>query len=77
VKPTSLCNTIGNNPVFCFYARARYRVLSLGGSGDEVVTKEDFIPRSGPWSVGALDPISMRVDHKLEYRLSTKKKTKI
>jgi hypothetical protein len=76
VKPTSLRNTIGNSPIFCFYAVARYRVLALGGSGDEVVTKEDCIPRSGMMSVGALNPINIIVDHKLRCGWSTKK-TKI
>jgi hypothetical protein len=51
--------------VFCFYAGARYHVLVLGGLGDEVVTKEDCIPRSGPMSVGAPDLISIRIDHKI------------
>jgi hypothetical protein len=58
-------NTIGNNLVFCFCARARYRILALGGPGDEVVTKEDCIPRSGPVSVRAPSLICIRVDHKL------------
>jgi hypothetical protein len=65
VKATSLDNTIGNSLVFCFCARARYRVPTLGGLGDEIATKEDCIPKSGPMIVGAPDPISNRVDHKL------------
>jgi hypothetical protein len=64
-KSTSLCINIGNSLVLCFCARARYRVLPFGGSGDEVVTKEDCIPRSGVASVVAFDPISIRVYHKL------------
>jgi hypothetical protein len=76
-KPTSLCNTNGNNPVFCFFTRARYHVLALGGPGDEVVTKEDCILGSGLMSIEAPDPITMRVDHKLRCGWSTKKKTKI
>jgi hypothetical protein len=65
VKPRSLCNTIGNNLVFCFCIGVRYRVLALGGPGDEVVTNEDCIPGSVPMSVGALDPVSVRVDHQI------------
>jgi hypothetical protein len=76
-KPRSLHNTISNKLVFCFCIRARYCVLSLGGPGDEVVTKEDYIPGRGPTSVGAPGPIGVRVDHKLGCGLSTKKKTKI
>jgi hypothetical protein len=65
VKPRSLCNTISNIPIFCFYARARYCVLAIEGPEDEVVTKEDCIPGSGSVSVGAPDPINIRVDQRL------------
>jgi hypothetical protein len=65
MKPTGLRNPIGNNPVFCFYAIARYRVLALGGPGDEIITKEDCIPGSGPVSARAPCPINIRVDYKL------------
>jgi hypothetical protein len=38
----------------------------LRGLGDEIITKEDCISRSGPMSVGAPGPIDVRVDHELE-----------
>jgi hypothetical protein len=65
MEPIGLRNPIGNNPIFCFCAGARYRVLTLGELGDEIITKEDYIPRSGPASVEAPCPINTRVDHKL------------
>jgi hypothetical protein len=49
----------------------------LGGPEDEVVTKEDRIPKSGLASIGAPGPISITVDHKLICGLSMKKNTKI
>jgi hypothetical protein len=39
--------------------------MALGGPGDEVVTMEDCIPRSGPVSVETPVPIGVK-DHKLE-----------
>jgi hypothetical protein len=66
-KSISLYNTIGNNLVFYFYVGARYRILMFGGPGNEVVTKKDYIPVSGHVSVGAPNPINIRVDYKLEY----------
>jgi hypothetical protein len=66
VKPTSLYNIIGNNPLFYFTTGARDRILALGGPRDEIVPKENYIPRSGLVSVGASYPISIRVDHKFK-----------
>jgi hypothetical protein len=48
-----------------YCARARYRVLVLGGPRDEIITKEDYIPKSGLESVRASYPINIRIDHKL------------
>jgi hypothetical protein len=37
-------------------------IMSLQGSGDEIVAQEHHVARSGPASVGTTDPISISVD---------------
>jgi len=62
-KPGCLSNNNGNNAIFSLSTRARNNILSLGGPGDEVVTKKDRIARSGLASVRTACTINIRIDN--------------
>jgi hypothetical protein len=66
--PGSLCHTVGHNVVFGLCAGAGDDGLLLGGPRDEVGAQEHGIARSGPACVGAADPVSVGVDHKIQRR---------
>jgi hypothetical protein len=48
-------------------------ILMLQGSGDEVVTKEHCVDRSGPVSVRTTGPVSISVDDEVQRRGTVKK----
>jgi hypothetical protein len=72
-KPTRLCHAIGHDVVLYLSARMRDDVLTLRGPGDEVVTQEHRIARSGPASVGTTGPVSFCVDDEIQRRGTVKK----
>jgi hypothetical protein len=57
-KPTRLRYGV----VLCLSARTRDDVLTLRGLGDEAVTQEHCIARSGPASVTTTGPVNISVD---------------
>jgi hypothetical protein len=61
-KPTGLCHAVGHGAVLCLSTRMRDDVLTLRGSGDEVVAQEHCVARSGMVSVGTIGPVSISVD---------------
>jgi hypothetical protein len=64
-RPTRLCHAIGHGAILRLSARTGDDVLTLRGLGDEVVTQEHRIARSGPVSVGTTGPVSISVDDKV------------
>jgi hypothetical protein len=46
-QPCSFCNSISHSAILSFSTKPRDGVLTLGGPGDEVVTKEHSIARGG------------------------------
>jgi hypothetical protein len=72
-KPTRLCHAVGHGTVLRLSARTRDDVLTLRGPGDEVVTQEHRVVRSGPASVGTTGPISVSVDDVVRCRGVVKK----
>jgi hypothetical protein len=66
--PGGLRHIVGHNAVLGLCAGARDDGLPLGGPGDEVDTEEHDIAGGGPARVGAADPVSVGVDHKLRRR---------
>jgi hypothetical protein len=52
-------------------------VLTLRGPGDEVVTQEYRVARSGPASVGTTDPVSISVHNEVRRRGATKKQAMV
>jgi hypothetical protein len=67
-KPTCLCHNVGHVTVLHLRARTGDDVLTLRGPGDEIVTQEHRIARSGSVSVGTTDPISISVDDEVRRR---------
>ena len=61
-QPRDFSNNIGHNPILSLTTGPGDCVLVLGGPGDEVVTKEDRIARSGLANVRTACPISIRID---------------
>jgi hypothetical protein len=61
-KPTRLRYAVGHGVVLCLSARTRDDVLTLRGLGDEAVTQEHCIARSGPASVRTTGPVNISVD---------------
>jgi hypothetical protein len=73
-KPARLCHAVGHNAVLRLRARAGDDVLTLRGLGDEVVTQEHRVARSGPTSVETTGPVSISVDDEVRRRGAAKKK---
>jgi hypothetical protein len=63
--PGGLCHTIGHSAILGLCAGVGDDGLDLG---DEVGAQEHGIAGGGPARVGAADPISVGVDHKLRRR---------
>jgi hypothetical protein len=63
--PGGLCHAVAYSAVLGLCAGAGDDELSLGGLGDEVGSQEYAIAGDGPARVGAADPVSVGVDHKL------------
>jgi hypothetical protein len=61
-KPTHLCHAVGHGAVLRLSARTGDDVLTLQRSGDEVVTQEHRVARSGLASVETIGPVSISVD---------------
>jgi hypothetical protein len=74
-KPTRLGHAVDHDVVLRLSAQTRDDVLTLRGSGGEVVTQEHHVARSGPVSVRTTDPVSIRVDDEVRCRSAVKKQT--
>jgi hypothetical protein len=72
-KPTHLCHAVGYDTVLRLSARTGGDVLTLRRPGDEVVTQEHRVARSGPASVGTTGPVSISVDDEVRRRGVAKK----
>jgi hypothetical protein len=72
MKPTRLSHAVGHGAVLRLSTRTRDDVLTLRGSGDEVVTQEHRVARSGLASVGTTSPVSISVDE-VQRRVAAKK----
>jgi hypothetical protein len=64
-QPGSFCNSVGNGAILRFGTGPGHSVLAFGGPGNEVITKEDRIARSGLASIWAASPVSIRVGNQL------------
>jgi hypothetical protein len=77
LKSTRLCHTVGHDTVLCLSVWMGDDVLTLWGSGDEVVTQEHCVAWSGPVSVGTTSLVSISVDDEVRRRGAVKKQAKV
>jgi hypothetical protein len=66
--PGSLCHAFGHSAILSLCDGAGDDGLPLGSPGDEVGTQEHDIARGGRARVGAADPVSVCVHHKIRRR---------
>jgi hypothetical protein len=76
-EPRSLSNTISDGAVLGLSAGAGHGVLTLGGPGDQVVTKEHSIARGGLARIGIASLVSIRINHQVILGRRSKMKTQV
>jgi hypothetical protein len=76
-EPRSLSNAIGDGVVLGLRAGTGHGVLTLGGPGDQVVTKKHNIARGGLACIGTASPVSIRINHQVILGRRSKMKTHV